>query len=142
MIMKFHRVFGRSLDPSKSWYAVSLELKEGRIREYLNNEVCKVFSSEFSEVEIDLLVDSVGQRPPYEWFGSTRKRARVVVATTFGLLSRSLRSKNLKDDFIRSAIFSRIVSRINDVSMEEKLAGSNLTPARAIITIRRHQLQI
>ena len=120
--MKFHRIFGPSLCPSKSWYAVSLESSEGRIREYIKNETCKVFSSEFAEVSIDTLVDCYGQRVPNEWFGSTRKRSSVVGATAFGLLARSLRSKSLKSDkFIQCELFPKVISKINDISHVKNL---------------------
>ena len=62
------------------------------------SEHFRLFKNDILEVSIHDLVDENGARVNPSWFGSSRKKDLVVVATVFGILGRALRRKNIDED--------------------------------------------
>lgn len=62
------------------------------------SEHFRLFKNDILEVSIHDLVDENGARVNPSWFGSSRKKHLVVVATVFGILGRALRRKNIDED--------------------------------------------
>ena len=122
------RVFETSLSPEVNWYAVSTDWFY-RPREFMTSERFRLFTDDVLEVSIHDLVDRNGARVNPSWFGSSRKKDLVVVATLFGIVGRALRRKNVDEDkFCRSSEFKAIRQGLNSLQIEN-MAGSNNFPA-------------
>ena len=88
-------VIGPSLDPSKVWYAIPNNLMpNGRKEDFLNCDIATIFPKEILEVDITKVTTTNGKRVNT----GPRKKDSVVITTTFGLLARSLRMKNLQSN--------------------------------------------
>ena len=57
------------------------------------SEHFRLFKDDILEISIYDLVDGTGARVNPSWFGSSRKKDLVVVATLFGIVGRALRRK-------------------------------------------------
>ena len=92
------------------------------------SEHFKLFKDDILEVSIYDLVARNGARVNPSWFGSSRKKDLVVVATLFGIVDRALRRKNADEDmFCRSSEFKAIRQGLNSLQIEN-MAGSNNFP--------------
>lgn len=81
-----------------------------KIQDVLKSHVFKVFQGQIHEILKESLCDRNRERVKDAWF-KNRKRDVVVVASLFGLMSRSLRRRNLeKDSFClqRNSIYLEI----------------------------------
>ena len=58
------------------------------------------------------------------WFGSSRKKDTVIVATLFGIVERALRRKNLRvDETVASEEFQAIRDLLNSVQFDSEMAA-------------------
>jgi len=95
----------------------------------MSGEHFRLFTDDVLEVSIHDLVNRNGARVNPSWFGSSRKKDLVVVATLFGIVGRALRRKNVDEDkFCRSSEFKAIRQGLNSLQIEN-MAGSNDLPA-------------
>ena len=118
------RVFGPSLSAEANWYAVSSDWFY-RPREFMASEHFRLFKDDILEISIYDLVDGTGARVNPSWFGSSRKKDLVVVATLFGIVGRALRRKNVDEDkFCGLSEFQVVREELNSLQLE-KMAGSN-----------------
>ena len=90
------------------------------------SEHFRLFKNDILEVSIHDLVDENGARVNPSWFGSSRKKDLVVVATVFGILGRALRRKNIDEDiFLNSSELSSIREGLNSLTLENMARSSN-----------------
>ena len=58
------------------------------------------------------------------WFGSSRKKDTVIVATLFGIVERALRRRNLRvDETVASEEFQAIRDLLNSVQFDSEMAA-------------------
>lgn len=90
------------------------------------SEHFRLFKNDILEVSIHDLVDENGARVNPSWFGSSRKKDLVVVATLFGILGRALRRKNVDEDiFLNSSEFSSIREGLNSLTLGNMARSGN-----------------
>ena len=127
--MSFNRIFGPALDPSIRWYVV--ECKTCTI----SSEIRDFFSKEFIEVDFGRLFGKNALPAKAEWFGSSRKKDVVVVATAFGLLAQALRRKKLdSDDFVKSNSANNLIQQINTCDLIDAGINGGLAPMQFPVT--------
>lgn len=113
-----NRVFGASLPASQKWFAVSSDWSY-RPCHFSSGPL---FKNDMLETNIYDLVDCNGAQINPSWFGTARKKDKVVVSTLFGIIAKAIRSKQTATDkFINSAEFSALKAHINSFN----LAGSH-----------------
>ena len=93
----------------------------------MTSEHFKLFTDDVLELSIHDLVDRNGARVNPSWFGSSRKKDLVVVATLFGIVGRALKNAD-EDMFCRSSEFKAIRQGLHSLQIEN-MAGSNNFPA-------------
>jgi len=121
-----HRVFSHDLDNSVAWYAVSSDMANGKLNDFITNDIFKFFPNEVQTISKEKLCDQHGDRAKAAWFGY-RKRDFVVVCTMFGLLARSLRRNNLeKEEFLASKEFKSAKDFIRKSDFFEIMAGREI----------------
>ena len=122
--LRLHQIRGQSLDPSKVWYAVSNEWFY-KPREFIRSDSFSFFEAEIAEVYIFDLTDKNGGIVDPSWFGSSRKKDSVVVATLFGIVGRAIRRKHLDaDEIIASTEFQAIRDLLNSLQFDSEMAAS------------------
>lgn len=90
------------------------------------SEHFRLFKNDILEVSIHDLVDENGARVNPSWFGSSRKKDLVVVATLFGILGHALRRKNVDEDiFLNSSEFSSIREGLNSLTLGNMARSGN-----------------
>ena len=95
----------------------------------MSSEHFRLFTDDVLEVSIHDLVGPNGARVNPSWFGSSKKKDLVVVATLFGIVGRALRRKNVDEDkFCRSSEFKAIRQGLNSLQIEN-MAGNKNVPA-------------
>ena len=83
------------------------------------SEHFRLFKNDVLEVSIHDIVDENGARVNPSWFGSSRKKDLVLVATLFGILGRALRQKNIDEDiFLNSSELRSIKEGLNSLTLE------------------------
>lgn len=116
--LRFHRSNSRpgpSLDPSKIWCAVSNEWFH-KPREFIRSDSFPFSKADIAEDYIFDLSDTNGGIVDPSWFGSSRKKDTVIVATLFGMVGRVLRRKNLDaDEMVASIEFQAIRDLLNSI---------------------------
>ena len=106
----------------------------------MTSEHFKLFTDDVLELSIYDLVDRNGARVNPSWFGSSRKKDLVVVATLFGIVGRAL--KNADEDMLcRCSEFKAIRQGLNSLQTEN-MAGSNNFPAILPETPHLHQKKL
>jgi len=121
--LRLHQIRGPSLDPSKVWYAVSNEWFH-KPREFIRSDSFPFFNADIAEVHIFDLSDTNGGIVDPSWFGSSKKKDTVVVATLFGIVGRAFRRKNLDTDaIVASTEFQAIRDLLNSLQFDSEMAA-------------------
>jgi len=129
------RVVAATLDPLKSWFALSKSLCGVRPRDFAKNAVFTRFPSEICCVatrELSVYSDG-GKRRPYEaqlFESSTevnrqRGPSKTYAASTFGLIAGIFRQRELPSAFLDSSLFECVKNCINGASIEDANFGAN-----------------
>lgn len=127
-----HQIRRQSLDLSKVWYAVSNEWFY-KPREFIRSDSFPFFKAEITEVYIFDLTDKNGGFVDSSWFGSSRKKESVIVATLFGIVGRAFWRKHLDgDEIIASTEFQGIRDLLNSLQFDSEMATSQSKPIAAL----------
>ena len=128
--LRLNRVFGPSLPAKKKWYAVSSDWSY-RPSEFV---IGPLFTDDVLDVNIYDLFDRNGGQVNPSWFGSSRKKDRVLVSTLFGIFAKAVRSKNpTADKFIGSVEFAALKQQMNDLELDNLAGLHEQLPANSSI---------
>ena len=136
--LRLHQIRGPSLDARKVWYAVSNEWFY-KPRDFIQSDSFPFFKDEIAEVYVFDLTDKNGGIVDPLWFGSSRKKDTVIVATLFGIVGRAFRRKNLvADEIACSAEFQVIRGLLNSLQFDSEMAQrqhsiSASTPTQSLL---------
>ena len=120
--LRLHQICGPSLDARKVWYAVSNKWF-CKPRDLIQSDSFLFYKDEIAEVYVFDLTDKNGGIVDPLWFGSSRKKDTVVVATLFGIVGRAFQRKNLHADEIAcSAEFQVNRGLLNSLQFDSEMA--------------------